>query len=38
MEGRIRLDIDYLRRWSPWLDLYILLRTVRVLMGDPRAY
>ncbi len=38
MEGRIRLDIDYLRRWSPWLDLYILLRTVRVLMGDSRAY
>ncbi len=38
MEGRIRMDIDYLRRWSPWLDFYILLRTARVLMGDPRAY
>ncbi len=38
MEGRIRLDLDYLRRWSLGLDLYIMLRTARVLMGDPRAY
>ncbi len=38
MEGRIRHDLDYLRHWSIWLDLYILLRTVRVVLGDPRAY
>lgn len=27
-EERIRLDLAYVDRWSPWLDLEILLRTV----------
>ncbi len=38
MEGRIRYDLDYLRHWSLLLDLYILVRTARVVIGDPRAY
>ncbi len=38
MEGRIRHDLDYLRHWSLALDLYIMLRTARVVIGDPRAY
>lgn len=38
MEGRIRCDLDYLRHASLLLDLYILVRTVRVVLGDPRAY
>ena len=38
MESRIRYDLDYLRHWSIGLDLYILLRTIRVVLGDPRAY
>ncbi|MEM1297805.1 MAG: sugar transferase [Pseudomonadota bacterium] len=34
---RIRLDRWYARNWSIWLDLVILLRTVRVVvMGDGR--
>ena len=27
MEQRVKYDIDYLRRWSPWLDLKICLMT-----------
>ncbi|HEX4131144.1 MAG TPA: undecaprenyl-phosphate galactose phosphotransferase WbaP [Pirellulales bacterium] len=29
---RIRLDAEYARVWSPWLDLYILVRTLSVVL------
>lgn len=32
MEHRIALDHRYLREWSLWLDLRILLRTIRVVL------
>ncbi|MEX1199529.1 MAG: undecaprenyl-phosphate glucose phosphotransferase [Methylophaga sp.] len=39
MENRIRYDIDYLRHWSLYLDLWIILRTVMVVFrGDENAY
>ena len=39
MTKRIECDLEYLRRWSVGLDLLIILRTVRVLLGrDDRAY
>ncbi len=38
MEGRIRCDLDYLRNWSLRLDLYIILKTVRLVFKDGAAY
>ena len=35
MKARIDYDLDYLRNWSPRLDLYIIVRTVWVVLrGD----
>lgn len=34
---RVQLDIDYIDRQSFWLDLWIMLITVPVLLGDRRA-
>ncbi len=39
MESRIRYDLDYLRHWSLYLDLWIIFRTVIVVFkGDENAY
>jgi putative colanic acid biosynthesis UDP-glucose lipid carrier transferase len=38
MEGRIRCDLDYLRNWSLRLDLYIILKTIRLVFKDAAAY
>jgi putative colanic acid biosynthesis UDP-glucose lipid carrier transferase len=38
MEGRIRCDLDYLRNWSLRLDLYIILKTIRLVFKDTAAY
>jgi len=33
----VRLDLEYIRTWSPWLDLKIILKTVReVLRGSGK--
>jgi lipopolysaccharide/colanic/teichoic acid biosynthesis glycosyltransferase len=32
MEERVRLDLDYIQRWSPGLDLAIVLRSVRIAL------
>jgi lipopolysaccharide/colanic/teichoic acid biosynthesis glycosyltransferase len=32
-QERVDLDVEYVRNWSPWLDLYILARTVPVVVG-----
>ena len=32
-ENRVLLDVEYVRSWSPWLDLYVLARTVPVVVG-----
>jgi lipopolysaccharide/colanic/teichoic acid biosynthesis glycosyltransferase len=32
-EARVQLDVEYVRSWSPWLDLYVLARTLPVVLG-----
>ena len=31
-DERVNLDVEYVRNWSPWLDLYILARTFSVVI------
>ncbi|MBJ7308720.1 undecaprenyl-phosphate glucose phosphotransferase [Rugamonas sp. CCM 8940] len=38
MEARISFDLDYLRSWSLWLDLWIILRTVKVVLKRENAH
>ena len=38
MQGRIDYDLDYLRNWSLRLDLYIIFKTIRLVVGDQKAY
>ena len=35
---RVRLDEFYVRHWSPWLDAYVLVRTVVALLCRRGAY
>jgi lipopolysaccharide/colanic/teichoic acid biosynthesis glycosyltransferase len=37
-DQRLRLDIEYIERQSIWLDLWILLRTVTVVVNQRGAY
>ena len=37
-EMRVRLDEFYVRHWSPWLDAYLLARTVVALLCRRGAY
>jgi lipopolysaccharide/colanic/teichoic acid biosynthesis glycosyltransferase len=30
--GRVRMDVHYVRNWSPWIDIYILARTFGVVI------
>ena len=38
MQARIDYDLDYLRNWSLQLDLFIVLKTVRLVFKDSAAY
>lgn len=37
-EGRLKLDSWYMKNWSLWLDLVLLLKTVRVVLKREGAY
>jgi lipopolysaccharide/colanic/teichoic acid biosynthesis glycosyltransferase len=37
-DERVRLDEYYIANWSPWLDLYILAKTIIVLARRSGAY
>jgi len=36
-DRRLELDVDYVDRWSPWLDLQLLLRTIPVILKGEGA-
>ena len=38
MQARIDFDLDYLRHWSLQLDMFIILKTVRLVFKDSAAY
>jgi putative colanic acid biosynthesis UDP-glucose lipid carrier transferase len=38
MEARVNYDLDYLRRWSPMLDIKIILLTAVKVFRDDKAY
>ncbi|HEY4339887.1 MAG TPA: undecaprenyl-phosphate glucose phosphotransferase [Steroidobacteraceae bacterium] len=39
MRERVRYDLEYLRHWSPWLDITILVRTLGLMIrGSKSAY
>ncbi|MCC9654437.1 undecaprenyl-phosphate galactose phosphotransferase WbaP [Rhodopirellula halodulae] len=37
-EQRVRLDSYYVCNWSPWLDTYIIFRTIRTMLFREGAY
>jgi putative colanic acid biosynthesis UDP-glucose lipid carrier transferase len=38
MQARIEFDLHYLQNWSIWLDLWIIVRTVWVVLRRDNAY
>ena len=38
MKARVAYDLDYLRNWSLTLDFAIMLKSLRVVFGDAKAY
>jgi exopolysaccharide biosynthesis polyprenyl glycosylphosphotransferase len=37
-DDEVRLDMHYIEHWSPWLDLYVLLKTPLVVLFRKGAY
>ncbi|WP_129674427.1 sugar transferase [Candidatus Chloroploca sp. Khr17] len=37
-EDRVRLDMHYIRNYSIWLDLYIVFRTIPIVLNGHGAY
>ena len=38
MQARIQYDLDYLRSWSLWLDLWIIVKTIKVVLTRHNAH
>jgi lipopolysaccharide/colanic/teichoic acid biosynthesis glycosyltransferase len=37
-QQRAKLDSEYIQNWSLWLDIYILLKTIKVVLFHTGAY
>jgi Undecaprenyl-phosphate galactose phosphotransferase WbaP len=37
-DGRVAMDVHYVRNWSVWLDVYLLAKTVGVVLRREGAY
>ena len=37
-DGRLQLDAWYVRNWSLWQDITLLVRTIGVVLGQKGAY
>lgn len=38
MEKRVEFDLEYLRNWTPMLDIYVILRTIKLVITGKNAY
>ena len=38
MQARVRFDLEYLRHWTPLLDLKIMVKTALLVLNDRKAY
>ncbi|NWK79429.1 undecaprenyl-phosphate glucose phosphotransferase [Aquitalea sp. LB_tupeE] len=38
MENRVAYDLDYLRCWSLWLDVKIIIKTITMVFNDKSAF
>jgi putative colanic acid biosynthesis UDP-glucose lipid carrier transferase len=38
MHARVEYDLDYIRNWTLWLDLKIIVRTIFLVVNDRQAY
>ena len=37
-DERVQLDAYYVRNWSPWVDAFLLLKTIRIVLFARGAY
>tara|TARA_B100001778_G_scaffold79959_1_gene64664 strand:- start:1074 stop:1322 length:249 start_codon:yes stop_codon:yes gene_type:complete len=37
IEERVRYDLQYIRNWSIWLDLWIVFKTVLQVIKPPKS-
>jgi putative colanic acid biosynthesis UDP-glucose lipid carrier transferase len=38
MRARVEYDLEFVRNWSLWLDVRIMLRTAGLVLRDANAY
>lgn len=37
-DERVQLDAYYVRNWSPWVDVFLLIKTIRIVLFAKGAY